>query len=66
MNRSFTRSAAAATSCGYRELLPNGVVVTLQGWPDIDQIDIPGMRGAAFGALEIVRQKIITTDRFRL
>jgi hypothetical protein len=48
----------------YRDELPNGMYVTQTGWPDIDQIYIPGMRGPAFAALQIIRQKIITTDSF--
>jgi hypothetical protein len=32
----------------YRDELPNGMFVTLSGWPDIDRIYIPNMRGAAF------------------
>lgn len=51
-------------STQYRDELPNGMVVTLAGWPDIDQVYIPGMRGPALTALQIVRQKIITTDSF--
>ncbi len=51
-------------STQYRDQLPNGMYVTQTGWPDIDQIYIPGIRGAAFSALQIVRQKIITTDSF--
>jgi hypothetical protein len=46
----------------YRDELPNGMFVTLEGWPDIDQIYIPSdCRGAA---LFVVRNKIITTDDF--
>ncbi len=48
----------------YRDQLPNGMYVTQRGWPDVDQVYIPGMRGPAFRALHIVRQKIITTDSF--
>ena len=48
----------------YRDLLPNGMYVTLQGWPEIDQVYIPNLRGPAFGALQIVRQKRVTTDGF--
>lgn len=48
----------------YRDELPNGMVVTLTGWPDITQVYVPGIRGAAFLALQIVRQKVITTDGF--
>ena len=29
----------------YRDQLPNGMYVTLSGWPDIDQVYIPGSRG---------------------
>jgi hypothetical protein len=46
----------------YRERLPNGMYMTLPGWPDITQVYIPGLRGAAFVTLDIVRQKIVTTD----
>jgi len=48
----------------YRDELPNGMYVTQTGWPDIDQVYVPGIRGPAFGALQIIRQKIITTDSF--
>ncbi len=51
-------------STQYRDELPNGMFVTLSGWPDIDQIYVPNMRGAAFLNLSIVRKKIITTDSF--
>jgi hypothetical protein len=53
-------------STQYRSQLPNGMYMTLQGWPDIEQIYIPGVHGAAFNALQIVRQKIITTDNLGL
>ncbi len=46
----------------YRDPLPNGMFMTLSGWPDIEQIYIPGLRGPAFVTLDIVRQKIVTTD----
>ncbi len=48
----------------YRDQLPNGMFVTLTGWPDIEQVYIPGMRGPAFSALQIVRQKVVSTDGF--
>ena len=48
----------------YRDELPNGMYVTLTGWPDVEQVYIPGIRGPAFCALHIIRQKIITTDSF--
>jgi hypothetical protein len=48
----------------YRDELPNGMYVTQTGWPDVDQVYIPGIRGPAFVALQIVRQKVITTDSF--
>jgi len=48
----------------YRDQLPNGMYVTMKGWSDIVQLYIPGMRGPAFRAIQIVRQKIITTDSF--
>jgi hypothetical protein len=48
----------------YRDELPNGMYVTLTGWPDVDQLYIPGMRGPAFLALRIIRKKVITTDSF--
>lgn len=51
-------------STQYRDQLPNGMFVTLQGWPDIDQIYVPGMRGSSFAAFQIVRQKTIGTDSF--
>ncbi len=48
----------------YRDELPNGMYMTLTGWPDIDQVYIPNLRGEAHVALEIVRQKRVTTDPF--
>jgi len=48
----------------YRDELPNGMYVTLTGWPDLEQVYIPGIRAAAFRTLHIIRQKIITTDNF--
>jgi hypothetical protein len=51
-------------STQYRDELPNGMYMTLSGWPDIDQIYIPNMRGPAFHNLSIVRKKIITTDNW--
>jgi hypothetical protein len=48
----------------YRDQLPNGMYVTAQGWSDIVQLYIPGMRGPTFRAIQIIRQKIITTDSF--
>ncbi len=51
-------------STQYRDELPNGMVVTQAGWPDVTQVYIPGMRGPAFLALHIVRQKVVTTDGF--
>lgn len=48
----------------YRDLLPNGMDITLRGWPDIDQVYIPDIRGKASAALQVIRQKIITSDRF--
>lgn len=48
----------------FRDPLPNGMYVTMRGWPDIDQLYIPGMRGTTFSAIRIVRQKIITTNSF--
>jgi hypothetical protein len=48
----------------YRDELPNGMYVTLSGWPYIIQVYIPNMRGAAFRNLKVLRKKIITTDSF--
>ena len=48
----------------YRDQLPNGMFVTIPGWPDIDQVYIPDIQGTAFYALRIVRQKTISTDDF--
>ena len=48
----------------YRDQLPNGMYVTAQGWSDIVQLYIPGMGGPAFQSIQIIRQKIITTDSF--
>jgi hypothetical protein len=51
-------------STQYRDELPNGMYVTQTGWPDIDQLYIPGMRGPAFQVLHVIRKKVITTDSF--
>ena len=48
----------------YRDLLPNGMYITLRGWPEIDQLYIPNLRGPAFGAVQVVRQNRVTTDGF--
>ena len=48
----------------FRELLPNGMKMTLTGWPDITQLYIPGMRTGTLKSLRIVRKKIITTDNW--
>lgn len=48
----------------FRDPLPNGMYMTIRGWPEIDQIYIPNLRFAASRALQIVRQKRITTDSF--
>jgi hypothetical protein len=44
----------------YRDLLPNGMYMTLTGWPDITQLYIPKYQHS----LWIVQQEVITTDRF--
>lgn len=51
-------------STQYREQLPNGMFITLAGWPGVEQIYIPGMRGAAFQNIRIQRQKIISSNSF--
>ena len=43
----------------HRELLPNGMYMTLKGWPDIEQIYIPKIRGDAFASLQILHQEFI-------
>ena len=49
----------------YRDLLPNGMYVTLKGWPNIDQVYVPAMKvGHAIHAFRIIRKKIITSDGF--
>ncbi|QDV27509.1 hypothetical protein [Aureliella helgolandensis] len=51
-----------AGSTQYRDELPNGMYMTLSGWPNVTQVYIPGMRGPAFAALQIIRKKIVTTN----
>jgi hypothetical protein len=48
----------------YCDLLPNGMYMTLSGWSDVDQIYIPGLRGSATHAMQIIRQKRIGSDGF--
>jgi hypothetical protein len=48
----------------YREVLPNGMFVTLKGWKEINQIYIPGIRGSSFRALQIMREEPIATNTF--
>ena len=48
----------------YRDELPIGMYVTLTGWPDVEQVYVPGISGPGFLALHIIRQKIVTTDSF--
>ena len=53
-------------STQYRDVLPNGMCMTLPGWPDIEQIYIPGMgrNGSTFRSIKVQRQKVISTDNF--
>ncbi|MCA9068721.1 MAG: hypothetical protein KDA84_07350, partial [Planctomycetaceae bacterium] len=51
-------------STQYRDQMPNGMFVTLKGWPDVQQIYIPGMRSTSFTAIRVLRQKIVTTNDF--
>ena len=51
-------------STQFRDPLPNGMYVTQKGWADVDQVYVPGIRGPAFLALHIVRQKTITSNTF--
>lgn len=49
----------------YRDILPNGMAVTLRGFPNVVQLYIPGMRSGAAGALRIVdRLEVASTDKF--
>jgi hypothetical protein len=51
----------------YRDELPNGMYVTLTGWPAIDQVYVPGMRGPsypAYTAFRVIRKKTTTTLGF--
>ncbi len=50
---------AGSGSTQYRDVLPNGMSITLPGWSDITQIYIPGMRGAARSNIKVMRQKIV-------
>ena len=56
-------------STQYRDPLPNGMVVTQAGWPEITQVYLPGMRREppavpAYDILRVVRKHIVTTDSF--
>jgi hypothetical protein len=49
----------------YRDILPNGMAVTLRGFPDVVQVYIPGMRGGTAAALRIVDVlEVASTDKF--
>ena len=48
-------------STQYLDVLPNGISITLAGWPDVTQIYIPGMRGAARRNLRVKKQKVISS-----
>jgi hypothetical protein len=49
----------------YRDILPNGMAVTLRGFPDVVQLYIPGMRSGAAAALRIVDWlEVTSTDKF--
>lgn len=48
----------------YRDRLPNGMTITLSGWPSVEQIYVPNIRGEAFKAFRIKRQKVVSTDRW--
>ena len=51
-------------STQYHDVLPNGMKMTLPGWPDIQQVYIPNMRSVGRANLEIMRQKIIQSHAF--
>lgn len=52
-------------SAQYRDVLPNGMTVTLKGWPEIEQIYVPNMRGDAALAFKVLRTVPIgSTDKF--
>ena len=52
-------------STQFRAELPNGMYMTLPGWPDIVQVYIPDIHGAAFRAIRVLREEIIASDNFR-
>jgi hypothetical protein len=40
------------------------MAVTMGGWPDVEQLYIPGLKGEAFAALKVEEQELVTTDGF--
>ena len=58
------KAYASAGSTQYRDQLPNGWTVTMGGWPDVEQLYIPGLRGEAFAALRVEEQDLVSTDGF--
>ncbi len=48
----------------YRDILPNGMAVTLRGFPDVVQLYIPGMRTGTAAALRLIDQlEVASTDK---
>jgi hypothetical protein len=53
----------------YRELLPNGMWLTLRGWAHVEQLFIPNISGPhgrtplGYQALSVMRQKIVTSQQ---
>ncbi len=48
----------------FNDSLPNGMKMTLSGWPNVSQLYIPNMRGTARGNIHIQRQKVISSHSF--
>ncbi|MGB9180918.1 MAG: hypothetical protein WCB68_16925 [Pyrinomonadaceae bacterium] len=53
----------------HKEILPNGMYITIQGWPEIEQIFIPnisdrnGRTLLGYKALQVQRQKKVSSQR---
>jgi hypothetical protein len=53
----------------YREVLPNGMYLTLRGWSDVEQLFIPNISDSAgrtslgYQALHVMRQKTVASQQ---
>lgn len=55
----------------YREALPNGMFLTIRGWPNVEQLFIPNISGPlgrtslGYQVLGVTRQKIVSSQQLK-